>query len=649
MVDRQRDAFSNYNIVRMREAVRYLSDDKLEIFIKIPFLIHINSPDLPGYCPSRISAQGIWDFENSGFYKEAVNKRFFPKSVIETTRVIKPAVLGLYHMGSLGTFTQSEGSDFDYWVIIDNREYSDIRYCNLQQKLDDIVKYAREAYSQEVSFFIMDHHDIKNNCYAAFRGEEIITAPKIFLKEEFYRTFLRIAGKIPLWSILPDPDEFENIKNFNAQSLGIQVLSMYDDLLDLGHIHSIPGKDILKGILWHICKSAEDPVKALIKATMIFSCAAEKEDSVRLLCDDVKKGYANAGIDDYAVDPYKALFDRIIQFHMEKDPKGLNLIKNAIFFRLCNYPDVSLPPKNTPKRQLLEKYMNDWSLNHTQVAKLTAFTDWSEHEKLLLEKTLMQRLAQMYNHAIKTYPVSDTEMDDDTERRNWVILKNRTRERLVQGELKVQDCSIYLKRRSFTLFHITKSRNLWILDALTQSGKKITGIEKSTNLSNILGWIFLNGLYSRKNSSIKIENENLLFESAEDPVDPDRLYVALQPLKPMDEKGFEHKASCFKMIILLVYEIKVLKQAEFMISDSWGQLFIDTLSLTEEKNIEAKSRAIADKMGQYRINDNRCFIYQFSPYFDPSIVYHIKKACDDMTSGPRLKRGTLKKPYLDRL
>jgi len=59
----------------MREAIRYLAPKKLEIFIKIPFLLHINSPQYPGYIDAGISPHGIWNFENSGFYKEALKTK----------------------------------------------------------------------------------------------------------------------------------------------------------------------------------------------------------------------------------------------------------------------------------------------------------------------------------------------------------------------------------------------------------------------------------------------------------------------------------------------------------------------------------------------------------------------------------------------
>ncbi|MCP4723108.1 MAG: adenylate cyclase, partial [Desulfobacteraceae bacterium] len=97
-----RSCFSNYNIVRMREALRYLAGPKLELFIKIPFLIHVNLPEFPGYIDSDTTAHGIHNFEQSGFYNEVLKQSLLPENAISRYKAIDPCVQGFYHIGSLG-------------------------------------------------------------------------------------------------------------------------------------------------------------------------------------------------------------------------------------------------------------------------------------------------------------------------------------------------------------------------------------------------------------------------------------------------------------------------------------------------------------------------------------------------------------------
>ncbi|WP_269764202.1 class I adenylate cyclase [Desulfobacula toluolica] len=648
-MEKNRFAFSNYNMVRMREAVRNLSTKKLEIFIKIPFLLHINSPGYPGFIETRVPAHGIWNFEQSGFYNEIIKAKIFPKSIIENNQIDSPAILGFYHIGSIGTFTQSIGSDFDYWIIIDKKKFSKERYDALEKKLDAILRYCRESYDQKVSFFIMDQREIKNNCYAPFKGEETLTVPKIFLKEEFYRTFLMIAGKIPVWSVLPGKKDLEKTGIWNSDGLTAQILSMYDDLIDLGQITSIPIEDVLKGFLWHICKSKADPIKAVIKATMIFCYGFSQKLPQTLLCEKIKQGYSTAGIDDYGVDPYKALFDQILEFHDIEDPKGLSLIKNAVFFRLCEYPDVKLPDKNTPKRYLLDKYILRWKLNKNQVKKLLSYSNWSESEKLVLEKTYINRLAQMYNYAIRRIGKINNRFDSRTEKRNWIILRNKTKERLRKSADKICECSTYLKRRHILCLDIIKKTNLWEVNFQTQTGQRMDKIYKHSNFLGVLGWILENQLYRRQTASISLHTNFLLFESSDTAITADTLYMAFQPLKPLSDSCYDHDASWSKMMILLFYDTPGIIKAEFLISNNWGELFLDSIEFALTNNRQVQCSQMANLMLKYSDENLRLFIFQFSDTHDPDIVCQLKKAYYELACPDSAAMSIKKKPYLDRL
>ena len=652
-IEKNRQAFSNSNMVRMREAIRYLTPEKFEIFIKIPFLLHINSPGYPGFTDPGISSHGIWNFVNSGFYREAAHIKLFPKSIIETVENDKASILGLYHIGSLGTFTQSKGSDFDFWIMIDKKKFSKQKFESFENRLDAILKYCRENYQQEVTFFVIDQKDIKNNCYSLFDDPEILDAPRIFLKEEFYRTFLMIAGKIPLWCVLPDFQEVEKNPGMNMDGITTQILSMYDDLIDLGRISCIPMEDVIKGLLWHICKSEHDPVKAIIKATMIFSYGFGSRQYQRLLCDKIKEGYDKAGIDDFAVDPYKLLFDQILEFHEKEDPKGLNLIKNAIFFRLCEYPDVKMAEEGTPKRNLVQKYIRLWKLNQHQVGKLLSYPSWSEAEKLLLEKAFVQRLAQMYNHAVKETETQKTGFDFGKEKRNWSMLKNKTRTRLNKNPDKIPECSTYLKRKPYVHHRIIKQKDLWRLHVRLESGQDIENLYRHSNLLGVLGWILENQLYKRHRAVMTLESGLNLFESVHDPVDLDKLYLTLQPLKPLSDKNFEQNPLVEKILVLLIYspskEKSLITSIEILVSNTWGELFFHEIRVSSQTSRQEQCQKIAEWIAGYSQKNTRLYIYQYSDRRDPDIVHDLKKAYSRIACEGQDRLDYHKKPYLDKL
>ena len=327
----------------------------------------------------------------------------------------------------------------------------------------------------------------------------------------------------------------------------------------------------------------------------------------------------------------------------------LNLIKNAIFFRLCEYPDVKMPKENVPKRHLLDKYIRTWKLSKDQVEKLLSYSTWSESEKLLLEKTFIQRLAQMYNHAMQKTKKTKHLLDMETEKRNWAILRNKTRERLQKSSKKIPECSTYLKRRNILHLDIIKKLDSWELNVLIQAGQRIDRLYKHSHLLGVLGWVFENQLYRKHTATMVLDTDLKLFKAGNKPIDMDKIYMAFQPLKPLSDSCYEQDSSWSKMMILLLYDKNSINKAEFLISNTWGELFFDTIDFVPKINKEDHCIQIADFMLKYSGQSPRFFLYQFSAAHDPKIVYQLKKAYNDLADTDRKTMRTKKKSYLDRL
>lgn len=649
MIDKNKADFSNYNTVRMREAIRYLTPKKFKLFLKIPFLLHINGSGYPGFIPEKPGAGGIYNFQKSGFYKLAIKENIFPKSIQEYVNVKDPCILSVFHIGSLGTFTQSSGSDFDYWVMIDQKHISEERYANLEKKFDAVVKYCRETYNQEVSFFIMDHKQVKHHHYTGFDIEETIAVPRIFLKEEFYRTYLMIAGKIPLWSVLP----LDITDDIERQRISTQILSIHEDIIDLGQVDTIPFGDILKGLLWHICKSVEDPVKALIKATMVFSYGFGTQKHQVLLCDKIKIKYQHAGIDDYTADPYKVAFDRILDFQETCDPDNLNLIKNAIFFRLCGYPNVTAPVKSSPKHQLLAQYIRNWKLKSNQVSKLLSYASWSESEKLLLEKAIIQRLAQMYNFAVQNtdniHQFYATKEDTHT----WTILKNKTRMRLQDKRRKINVCSTYLKKQKIIRLDLVLEKSIWKLSVVYAANKASATIFSHNEFVRVFGWIIENQLYRRHMADLQCKSCYQLFEFPDHPLEPDSVYLAVSPVKPISDEVFASQPITKTIVIFLFFSYQKSQfhffRSEILMINSWGEVFTDVLQFDPSYRLEDKMEQVAQKVKENIDSQTVLSVYQFSEQYVPDIVYELKNRIEDVTGIETIPQQTKGKPYLDRL
>ena len=633
----------------MRELVRYLAPEKLDLFLKIPFWLHVNAEGYPGFVAQRPPVNGIWNFHESGCRRLAFKENVLPKSIEAHMQVKDPALMALYHMGSLGTFTQSHGSDFDYWVIIDKKQFSQTRFSLLKKRLDDIVRCCREDYDQAVTFFVMDYKQLRQDDYSLFETDDAVTVPKIFLKEEFYRTFLMIAGKIPLWPVLPQDGNDPIVQQRNIR----QLTAMHDDLIDLGTVPAIPFGDILKGILWHICKAEEDPVKALIKATTIFSYEFGSAAHHMPLCEKLKLKYASAGIDDYGADPYNLVFERILDFHETCDPKRIHLIKTAVFFRLCGFPNVSMPDEKTPKFQLLNRYIRLWGLTQNQLHKLLSYKSWAESEKMLLENAILQRLAQMYNIAGKKAKNMKGLFSDPRDKDNWLTLKNKTRVRLRAGNDKIRPCSIYLRKRAIQSMVIGQGQGKWRLEAVFDDDATPQIIFTHKGFAGVLGWILENQLYRRHTSSLSCKSPYLFFENQERSVDMDALYLAAAPVKPLSEAVFAKDARWGRVLVFLFFPVKDaardLLAVDFLSINTWGEVFTRHIRFAASQSEEDRISALAQELKSTTDEDTRLFFYQASLNYVPDIVYQLKKKLEDVTGIAAMPQKMGKKPYLDRL
>lgn len=650
---RMKAAFSNYNVVRMREALRYLSSSQFELFTKIPFFIHVNHPQFPGYVPEPPEACGIHNFKNSGFYKAAVENKEISRDILETkTDIQNPCVLGFYHIGSLGTFTQSSQSDFDYWVIIDKTCFTEQRYYNLEKKLNHIVKFSRDNFDQEVTFFIMDQTDIRQDCYAGFEAPETMIAPKLFIKEEFYRTFLMIAGKIPIWTILP-----ANMQQGAYDRLVAHLFRQPDlafllkDFIDLGKVEMPSLKDIYQGIRWHICKSKEDPVKALLKATMILSHITDEKDSATLLCDQLKDNFAKTGIDDCENDPYKILFDRVLDYHEVHAQDELKLIKKAIFLRLCSYPKVKLPESGSPKKQLLEKYIRTWNIPASHVKKLISYPNWPEKGKQHLDRTLIQRLAGIYQQINTQGKAVEKELHP-AEQRNMKMLNNKVKECLNRQDGKISASSNFLTRYALSSLLIKQnSTGEWVLSAALSNSTQETLLHTSGAFLGVMGWIMGNGLYQREKNHIKLATKLKLYESKAQAVSADALYLVMQPVKPLFDGCFEHDARWTKILILLVCPDPSIGVAhiELLALNSWGELFLNQLRLDINRPLNDRYKKIADQIDLYAGEEIRLFFFQMAKTRDADAVYHIKQFIADRFLMHRPGVLNENRPMLDKL
>lgn len=685
-IENRKKEFLLHNIVRIREMIRYLPEKKLDLFREIPFLIHINSPEYPAYVESAGDLFGIWNFQNSGFGKDLIQQN--PQVAPLISRSTKdPAVQGLYHIGSLGTFTQSVKSDFDFWVVIDKSRFDTHRLKALHEKLNRIVTYSRKQYAQEVTFFVHDAENLVNNQFDEGDEDDLIAIPKMLIKEEFYRTFIMVTGRIPLWAVIPSQLPPQEIETWREAAL------KNPEFMDLGILNQLPMDEIQRGLLWQICKAPYDPVKSVIKATVTASYLQSSNhgtESGKLLCDCVKDRFSQSIIDDYAADPYILAFERVLQFSETLgDPGGMAQIKAAIFFRLCGFPMVNAPPLESPKRKILDRYIRQWQLSGKQLKKLLNYQNWTEAEKSLFDQTMLQRLSRLYQRSlpideqkrfngIDDFKPLATPLKKDPD---FHILYNKALKVIKKGKDRIPVCSIFLRIKPHKKLILTlrkknteKTKEAWLLLSQNRKNTELKIIHSAPYPMQIIGWCFANHLFSRESSQLDNRSSLTLSTSLNRITDFDEIYLTLEPWMPLSDTPFASPPTWEKIVVVLTdYHIQaeekkedngscqaLPRRVEFLARNSWGEFFFETAPLSPAESLEKISRRVANQIMAYhnkkndiKPNDPAYTVYQLTETLHPRVIQTIKTIVEDTKrlrkNEPFSLTGQSRRPYLDRI
>jgi len=195
--------FQNINRERLGR-VRGCLQPHQQVFLDLlPLLFHTNHPLMPGYV-GRDTPYGVAEYSPS---RVALSRaQSFAKSFSYEKRALKVLpIQALYLMGSSGTVAYSSHSDFDIWLC-HGADIDDAGAQKLAQKAREISRWA-DTLGLEVHFFLMDPIRFRNGVRSDLSGEDCGSAQHYLLLDEFYRTSIMVAGRYPLWWMIPAYDE----------------------------------------------------------------------------------------------------------------------------------------------------------------------------------------------------------------------------------------------------------------------------------------------------------------------------------------------------------------------------------------------------------------------------------------------------------
>ena len=381
----RRDAVARQRFGFIHDALNW---EQREFLTLLPLLLHINHAALPGYCGNEVPA-GIAGYEPDR--DTLLSARAYVRSLKKERRAQRfPPILGLYLIGSSGTLGQDRDSDFDIWIC-HHPALTPSQLQGLEQKARALEEHGARL-GLQVHFFILHAQGFRDGQHNALSDESSGNTQHHLLLEEFYRTGLRIAGRPPLWWIVP-PQHLYHYREYCDVLVG-QRFVQEDDWLDFGGLEDISPAEFFSAAHWQLFKGIQVPYKSLLKL-LLFECYATEFPAVHWVAEQVQELYhAEHEIDAIDVDPYLLMMQRI-ESHLarEADAPRRQLARRA--FYLKSGARLSRPREDW-KTPILRSLCNEWGWDEGEIINLEHHREWKLDRVIAERNQLVGELSRCY-------------------------------------------------------------------------------------------------------------------------------------------------------------------------------------------------------------------------------------------------------------
>ena len=493
--------FLKQNQISLLTAFDIFKAEQADLFQIIPFLLHENIV-FPGI--EKIDEKtpcGIWDYLPSLEIQEVL-KKYVSLEHLMFRRREKYAVEGLFTIGSIGSIAQTKDSDIDYWVCINEDHFSSQEMKLLQRKLEILETMSSERFGTKVTFFLVDITKARDNDFGDSTIESSGSAQARLLKEEFYRTMIYVAGKLPLWSVLPTAI---SLNYYNSIIDAIPDFSHHARYIDLGDIHAIPTSEFFGASIWQMFKWLKSPFKSVIKMALLEKYIYEYGKK-SLLCNQYKDEWMNSGAHLKLAqnDSYYILLKNLVNyFEAVGDELSVRLLLTCFFLKLGISEESQFD--NTVfglRKILLENCMKTWGWSKQNVFEMGSFKTWQYRDIVYLSDIIEK-------YMVKKYKIVNQRFDRQFQGQSRITPEDRTvLGRKVFIEFSKQPgrvAKVLLVTRSdryygrLHLKYLQEDNDVGMWELFNQKTKALQQDEiliKAKTVEEICAWLIHNHLYN---------------------------------------------------------------------------------------------------------------------------------------------------------
>jgi adenylate cyclase class 1 len=623
IIQANKEKFLQFNGIKYERFHQLLPNPHIKrVLCTIPYLLSVNNDKFPGYVREPVPV-GV-----SNFILDEDTKRFikgkFPAA--KTDLIINhPFVEMIAVMGSVGTIAYNKKSDFDYWVCINKNAVSEQEYFSFRTKAELVQKWAEAEISLPVHLFINDIESIKKNIYDEDEDEAFGSAIGALLKDEFFRSSIIVAGKIPFWWVVPQFTKDEEYETLFEKLSDDEKQNQY---IDIGNLHRISREDFMGAALFQIIKSLGNPFKSILKLGVLEKYLTGKEDEP-LICQKVKVSVQRGNITNTILDSYLLMFREVYDYYDSKleDKSLLLILRQNLYLKidpqLSKYTGIK-DSKNIPyKVEEMFRYTQEWNWSPDFVRDLDNFDNWDFNKVMKFWDSVQKFMLLSYQKITTQFPFMD--------------LKNKISESdftLMSRKIKSHFSRETDKIEKFVSFKDTACESILYIEPVNQGIREVewrlfkrnnaetkvfvaTTIKTDSNLVKLLVWSALNGVYDPKFSRLTVQsgytriNQNLALEM----LNQLATFFNSGNLKIKNKYILKPAFALRNFIILNFNQTKAESILQFthLYLTSWGESYIKEYS-SQEDLARMLISIIKDGFILKKPFDEYCGIYAPEPY-----------------------------------
>lgn len=413
-----RARFLNVSKGRLLRALQPLSSRQQAVIKLLPLLFDVNHPLLPGYVSGQTPA-GLSAYQPDATVLAEAQRLARSFTYKPQPKFTPKSLLGLFLMGSLGTLAQAEQSDMDVWLC-HAPELDDEALSELRKKSQLLEQWATSQGAQLHVFLVDPQRFRQADRDARLSSDDCGTTQHYLLLDEFYRTAIWLAGRTPLWWLVPAFEE-HRYEDYTRQLLSKRFVAA-EDVLDFGHLAHIPPNEFVGAGMWQLFKGIESPYKSALKLLLTEVYASEHPHVECLALRFKRAVYANQ-LDLNELDPYQVVYRRLEEY-LSASNERLEMVRRCLYLKI-NRP-LSRPPRNQQKswqRLLLERLCKEWRWDEQQLRLLDSRSQWKLRQVGAERRMLISELTYSYRFLNKF--AADLNISAATSKRDLALLGRR--------------------------------------------------------------------------------------------------------------------------------------------------------------------------------------------------------------------------------